>query len=490
MKKYISTRNKDHRISFAEALLRGTAKDGGLPVPMNLPENVLDWDQVINWSYQRLASEIISLFVIDFSREEIDRCVSSAYNSKIFFDNEIVKLKSFDNSLHILELFHGPTAAFKDIGLQILPQFINMAVEKLNIDKQVCVLTATSGDTGSAAIYGFGKSKKAKTITVYPAKGISPVQQAQMDRAPYYNKNIIQVDGYFDVAQKAVKECLGDHEFRTLATENGTLITAANSMNIGRLIPQIVYYVYSYAKLIKSKKINKDEPCDVAVPSGNFGNILAAWYAGKLGVPFRTYICASNKNNVLADFFKTGCYDCRREFMTTLSPSMDILVSSNLERLLYHLSGDCSMVDKIQKQLHTDKQFNFDILNSGFKGDYSDDSETLATISSFYKKHNYLLDPHTAVAISVVNKLRQDDVPVIVAATASPLKFSETVLQALGEAVPNSALAALNKVAELAHFEVPSELKRVLNEQSSDVVKVKPEQLVSEIKKIIMNNKE
>ncbi len=490
MMRYISTRNSNCEVSFSEALLRGTAEDGGLPVPKTLPDNVLNWSEVVGWDYQRLASEIISYFIPDFSYFEIEECVGKAYGSGSFSDNEPVKVHSLDGQLHILELFHGPTAAFKDLGLQLLPQFIDLAAEKLGLDKEICIMTATSGDTGSAAIYGFGKSNKAKTITVYPAEGISAVQKAQMENAPFENAERIKVDGCFDDAQKAVKECLGDADFRAQADASGIQITAANSMNIGRLVPQIVYYVYAYAEMIRNGSLKAGDVCDVAVPSGNFGNILAAWYAGKLGVPFRTYICASNRNNVLADFFRTGCYDRRREFISTISPSMDILVSSNLERLLYHLTEDCELVRLLQRQLVDDGYFNFDISNAGFVGGSADDQQTLEMISSFYRGRGYLLDPHTAVALSVVANMERDDVPLLVAATASPLKFAETVLEAIGETVPEKPQDAVEKVAVKAGVEVPGEITRVLKEEGGEVVKVTPEELTMVLKEKILKRGE
>lgn len=481
--KYISTRSKNLKMSFSEALLRGTAADGGLPVFEEFPDNCLNWDEVLDLSYQQLAVKI-GLLLTDLSESELKSCVDKAYSTGFESEGCPIAIKSVNEQVHILELFHGPTAAFKDMALQILPQFIDLAVKKEQIDKEVCIVTATSGDTGSAAIYGFSKSANARTITVYPDKGISDVQRAQMENCGFSNSDLIKVDGCFDDAQRAVKSCLADSEFRKKVEDNGSILTVANSMNIGRLIPQVVYYVFSYAELVRSGAVKLGDSCDVAVPSGNFGNILAAWYAKKLGVPFRKFICASNENQVLADFFKTGVYDRRRDFVTTLSPSMDILVSSNLERLLFGLSNDANLVKELQEKLVDDGFFEFDIKDSGFMSGCANDEETVETIGSFYKKTGYVLDPHTAVAIKVVEDLKEDETPVLVASTASPFKFPETVLKALGEED-----LSLERLAEVSGMKMPDELARVLAKGFKKAPLVPEAELKNVLKRDVLNEK-
>ncbi len=481
--KYISTRDKNLEMSFAEALLSGTAPDGGLPVFKNFPNDSLNLNEVLDLSYQELAVKI-GLLLTDLSKEEMKSCVDKAYSNGFESSECPIAIKSVDNQIHILELFHGPTAAFKDMALQLLPQFIDLAVKKQKVDKEVCIVTATSGDTGSASIYGFSKSVNARTITVYPDKGISDVQRAQMENCGFDNSDLIKVDGCFDDAQRAVKSCLADSEFRQQVEANGSILTVANSMNIGRLIPQVVYYVYSYAELVRTGAIKLGECCDVAVPSGNFGNILAAWYAKKLGIPFRRFICASNENRVLADFFKTGIYDRRRDFVTTLSPSMDILVSSNLERLLFGLSNDANLVKELQEKLVTEGFFEFDVTGSGFLSGCANDNETIETIGSFYKETGYVLDPHTAVAIKVVADLKTDDTPVLVASTASPFKFPETVLKALGE----TSNFSLERLADISRMKMPEELSKVLKEGFKEVTLVPEKELINVLKRDVLNH--
>ncbi|CAK7028674.1 threonine synthase [Tissierella sp.] len=432
--RYISTRNKEISISSSEAIIQGISKDGGLFVPQILPR-IEDLEAMENMGYREIAYTIMKKFFTDFELESLKTCIDKAYDNK--FDTDIIAPVVEVNNSFILELFHGPTFAFKDMALSILPYLLKESIRITSIQKEIVILTATSGDTGKAALEGFANVRGIKIIVFYPENGVSEIQKKQMITQEGENTFVVGIRGNFDDAQNGVKDIFNDREFIELIDKNNYMFSSANSINIGRLIPQIVYYFYSYSMLVKQKKLNKGEKINIVVPTGNFGNILAAYYAKVMGLPVNKLICASNENNVLSDFFRTGVYDKRRELILTSSPSMDILISSNLERLLFHLSeGDDKIVASSMEKLSKEGFYKMNDLNfEDFYNNYSTEEEVKERICKVFKKENYLMDPHTAVAINVYEKYRsetKDNLKTIIASTASPYKFGNTVASAIG----------------------------------------------------------
>lgn len=440
---YISTRENYRSVSSAEAISLGMVPEGGLFVPAEIPE--LDLEEILEMrdkSYQELAIWIFDKFLSDFTKDEIKSSVKEAYREESFPLAEKTPLLKLDKNTFILELWHGPTAAFKDMALQILPQLLVRAVKKLNIDNEIVILVATSGDTGKAALEGFKDVDGVKIIVFYPEEGVSRVQKDQMKTTGGKNTEVVSLKGNFDDCQTAVKNIFADKEFRTKMEANNLQFSSANSINWGRLLPQIVYYFKAYFEIIKKEELKAGAKINIAVPTGNFGNILAAYYAYRMGLPVNKFICASNDNKVLTDFLKTGLYDIEREFKKTISPSMDILISSNLERFLFEITGhQSSKINKWYQNLNQEKQFKIDqqTLNKIqrlFSGHYSTESEARSVIKSTYNNFNYLLDPHTAVGVDSLNKYRQqsgDQKEAVVASTANPYKFSRAVLESLKE---------------------------------------------------------
>ena len=436
--KYISTRNKEFYVTSSQAIIQGISGDGGLFVPEEIPSISLDKLKELN--YKELAYEIMSLFLDDFTKSQLKSCIVKAYDNK--FDTDAIAPLVEVGDDYFLELYHGPTLAFKDMALSILPHLLKEALRINGIDDEVVILTATSGDTGKAALEGFANIEGINIVVFYPENGVSNIQKLQMKTQKSKNTFVVGINGNFDDAQSGVKELFNDKEFIRELKTNKFILSSANSINIGRLIPQIIYYFYSYMYLIGKGKLKMGEGFNISVPTGNFGNILAAYYAKKMGLPVNKLICASNENNVLTDFFKTGIYDKRRNLYPSTSPSMDILISSNLERLLFHVSGkNDSLIKDIMEELshngfyHTNK----DELNE-FYGDYSTEEEVAQAINDIFKSYNYLMDTHTAVAYSVANKYRDkcfDDTKTLVVSTASPYKFAGTVALALGINIEN-----------------------------------------------------
>ncbi len=434
---YKSTRSNDINITSSEAIVRGLASDGGLYVPVTFPTLEKSFDELANMNYRELAFYIIKRFFTDFSDDELLNCVNSAYDDK-FEVEEIAPLVGSED-VHFLELFHGPTLAFKDMALSILPHLLKTASEKLNIQEEIVILTATSGDTGKAALEGFADIDGTKIIVFFPEKGVSKIQERQMTTQKGKNTFVIGIEGNFDDAQRGVKEIFSDEGFNEEIKRKGYMFSSANSINIGRLVPQVVYYFYSYLSLFKQGKVSKGEGINVVVPTGNFGNILAAYYAKELGLPINKLICASNDNNVLYDFINTGVYDIKREFKKTISPSMDILISSNLERFLYELSGkDENMVNHLMEELKETGSYEIShSMKDGLKefyGGYIDDKETFETIKELYEDCKYLIDTHTAVAYAVYKKYKKDtgdNAKTIIVSTASPYKFTRSVMKAI-----------------------------------------------------------
>lgn len=426
---FYSTRGDEKRVFSEEAIISGLAKDGGLFVPEKFPNLSNKLEDFRGLSYEALACEIIKLFFNEFTEEEIKQCVNSAYEGRF----EVRVNNNF------LELYHGPTSAFKDAALLFLPQIMKKAKEKTNFKNDICILTATSGDTGKAALEGFSDVKGFEIIVFYPRDGVSQVQEVQMVTQEGDNTYVVAIDGNFDDAQSGVKAIFNDGGFKKYLDSKGISISSANSINIGRLIPQIVYYFYGYFKLLNEGSIAMGEKINVVVPTGNFGNILAAYYGKKMGLPINKFICASNENNVLTDFINTGVYDKRRELKLTESPSMDILLSSNLERLLFELSNrDSKYIKQLMNELNEKGVYNInDEMKDNMKdfyGGFSTEEEVKEAIKAVYEEKNYLIDTHTAVAYSVYEKYKEetgDESNYLIAATASPFKFVRSILKAI-----------------------------------------------------------
>lgn len=436
---YRSTRDSENRVTASQAVLQGLALDGGLFVPERIPQLTKTMEELSALDYRELAYEVMKLYMTDYSEAELKSCINKAYDDK-FDTPEIAPLKEVGRTYY-LELFHGATIAFKDMALSILPHLLTEAARKNQVDKEIVILTATSGDTGKAALAGFADVKGTKIIVFYPKDGVSSVQEKQMVTQKGDNTHVIGINGNFDDAQTGVKQMFNSRELAARLEEAGYQFSSANSINIGRLVPQIVYYVYAYTTLYKKKQIKPGEKINFVVPTGNFGNILAAYYAKKMGVPINKLICASNENKVLYDFFNTGRYDRNREFILTESPSMDILVSSNLERLIYQIAGcDSTKTSELMKALSDGGAYHItDSMKAGledFFGGWASEKETKSTISEVYQESGYVMDTHTAVAAGVYNqyvKNTYDATKTVIVSTASPYKFANSVLEALSK---------------------------------------------------------
>lgn len=434
---YTSTRNSDNRVTASQAVLQGLSSDGGLFVPEKMPVLTKTLKELADMNYREIAYEVMKLFLTDYSEEELKDCINKAYDNK-FDTAEIAPLKKVGETYY-LELFHGATIAFKDMALSILPHLLTKAAKKNEVKEEIVILTATSGDTGKAALAGFADVEGTKIIVFYPKDGVSSVQEKQMVTQKGDNTFVIGIHGNFDDAQTGVKLMFNNTELADKLKSSGYLFSSANSINIGRLVPQIVYYVYSYVTLLHTAQIKEGEEVNFVVPTGNFGNILAAYYAKSIGVPIHKLICASNDNKVLYDFFETGAYDRNREFILTESPSMDILVSSNLERLIYHIADNNSKTTaELMNALN--KQGVYEISPAmkeklkDFIGGWASEDQTRAAIKKVYQEDNYVMDTHTAVAASVYQEYQnqsKDDTKAVIVSTASPYKFANSVLAAL-----------------------------------------------------------
>ncbi|MDN6639242.1 MAG: threonine synthase [Tetragenococcus sp.] len=463
---YKSTRDPKNVVSASQAILQGLAVDGGLYVPTEIPKPVLDFAELAEQSYQEIAAQIMQLFLPDFTQDELRDCINQAYDQK-FDDPKITPLVKADGQYY-LELFHGPTLAFKDLALSILPHLMKKAAQKNNLDKEIVILTATSGDTGKSAMAGFADVENTKIVVFYPENGVSPIQERQMVTQKGANTFVAAIEGNFDDAQTKVKQLFNDENLRSKMAQNNKAFSSANSINIGRLVPQIVYYVYAYTRLIKTGRIKSGEEINVSVPTGNFGDILAGFYAKKMGLPIRRLVCASNQNNVLTDFFQTGNYDRNRPFYITSSPSMDILVSSNLERLLFYLAKEDTaqtkqlMDDLNEKGTYTITPEMKEGL-SDFFADFASEEETAETIRKMYEDGAYVIDPHTAVASCVAEKYPNDEkIPTVVLSTASPYKFPQAVLQAINkENIAAEGFAAIDKLHQIAKVSIPASIQEL-----------------------------
>ncbi len=452
---YKSTRDGSATTLASKAIIKGISVDGGLFVPSRFPNVEEKLSELMNLDYKSLAAKVMHLYLNEFTVEQLKDYANTAYSD---YDHEgIVPTHSLDNGLHMLELWHGPTLAFKDMALQMLPLLLQGSLKIQDFKEKILILVATSGDTGKAALAGFADVSGTAISVFYPDGGVSKAQLLQMVTQDGDNVDVNGIRGNFDDAQSAVKQLFGDEDFNAKAKELGFALSSANSINWGRLLPQIVYYFYAYFGLCKSKDISLGDKINVCVPTGNFGNILAAYYAKRMGLPIDKFICASNVNNVLTDFFTTGVYSTKRDFVKSNSPSMDILISSNLERLLYHISGeDDKFIQNIMQELKDNKEYKVSDelkakLQAEFAVGYCDEQTTLETIKKVFDTENYLMDPHTAVAHNVASEYKKktgDNTPCVIASTASPYKFTDSVLMALGEDVGDEVFAnasALNK---------------------------------------------
>ena len=465
---YVSTRNDKEKVTASQAILKGLAGDGGLFVPEKIPALDVPVEKLADMTYQETAYEVMKLFLTDFTEGELKQCIAKAYDQK-FDTEEIAPLKKIRDT-YFLELFHGATIAFKDMALSILPHLMITAAGKNQVKNDIVILTATSGDTGKAALAGFADVEGTKIIVFYPKDGVSPIQQKQMVTQQGDNTFVVGIHGNFDQAQTGVKQMFSDKELGKAMEEAGYQFSSANSINIGRLVPQIVYYVYAYAKMVQSGEIRKGEQINVTVPTGNFGNILAAFYAKNMGLPIGKLICASNENKVLYDFFATGSYDRNREFVLTSSPSMDILISSNLERLIYRIAGnDPEKNRELMKSLQ--EQGRYEITDkmrgrlSEFYGNYAGENETSAMIRETYRESGYILDPHTAVAAAVYEKYREetkDETKTVIASTASPYKFTRSVMTAIdGKYDSKADFELADELEALSGVKVPKAIEEI-----------------------------
>lgn len=455
---YNSTRSKGIAVKASEAILKGLTDDGGLFVPDHIPALDKSLKELSQMDYRQVAYEVMKLYFTDFTESELKTCIDRAYDSK--FDTEVIAPLAEAENAYYLELFHGPTIAFKDMALSILPHLMITSARKNAIKNEIVILTATSGDTGKAALAGFADVEGTRIVVFYPKNGVSPIQEKQMVTQKGKNTFVVGIHGNFDDAQTGVKKIFSDKELAKEMEENGFQFSSANSINIGRLIPQVCYYVYAYVTLLKEGKIADGEKINVTVPTGNFGNILAAFYAKNMGLPIDKLICASNDNKVLYDFFRTGVYDRNREFVLTSSPSMDILISSNLERLIYWIAGNDAGENRgLMAALTGEGRYEITDEMKGalkdFYGNYADEAETAAEIKRLYEDCGYVIDTHTAVASAVYRKYVEetgDHTKTVIASTASPFKFTRSVMNAID-----------GKYDAMGDFELVDELSRIAN---------------------------
>lgn len=465
---YVSTRNAQEKVTASQAVLKGLAENGGLFVPEQIPVLDVPVEKLADMTYQETAYEVMKLFLTDYTEEELKKCIENAYDSK-FDTKEIAPLVKAQDAYY-LELFHGSTIAFKDMALSILPHLLITAARKNQVSNDIVILTATSGDTGKAALAGFADVEGTKIVVFYPKDGVSPIQQKQMVTQKGKNTLVVGIDGNFDQAQTGVKQMFSDQALAEEMAAAGYQFSSANSINIGRLVPQIVYYVYAYAKMVKSGEIENGERINVVVPTGNFGNILAAFYAKNMGLPIGKLICASNENKVLYDFFTTGTYDKNREFILTTSPSMDILISSNLERLIYRIAGNSAEKNQqLMKSLQETGSYTIteDMRQQleTFYGNFASEAETAAVIQNIYQEAGYIIDTHTAVAAAVYKKYQKetgDTAKTVIASTASPYKFTRSVMTAIDakyDSKPDFEL--VDELFQLSNVKVPQAIEDI-----------------------------
>ena len=468
---YKSTRSTEGTLKASEAILKGLADDGGLFVPLEIPALDVTVEELSKMTYQQVAYEVMKLYFTDFTEEELKNCINNAYDSK--FDTEEIAPLAEVEGTYFLELFHGKTIAFKDMALSILPHLLTTSAKKNGVKNEIVILTATSGDTGKAAMAGFADVPGTRIIVFYPNGGVSPIQEKQMVTQKGDNTYVIGIKGNFDDAQTGVKKMFSNKELAKVMNDNGFQFSSANSINIGRLVPQVVYYVKAYADLLKQGALKAGEPMNVVVPTGNFGNILASYYAKQMGIPIGKFVCASNKNKVLFDFFETGKYDRNREFYVTTSPSMDILISSNLERMIYRIAGnDAKQCAKFMAALTKDGEYVItDAMKaelSEFFGAFGSEEETAVKIKEVYDKEGYVMDTHTAVAAVAYDKYKaatgDDKTPTVIASTASPYKFTRSVMDAIDPAYDaEDDFELVDELSKIGNVKVPNAIEEIRN---------------------------
>ena len=489
---YRSTRNSDVEVTASQAILKGLADDGGLFVPSQLPKLSVDFNELKEMTYQETAYTVMKEFFTDFTEEELKTCINNAYDEK--FDTEEIAPLAKVGDTYYLELFHGSTIAFKDMALSILPHLMTVSARKNDVKNKIVILTATSGDTGKAALAGFANVEGTRIIVFFPKNGVSHVQELQMVTQKGNNVDVVAIHGNFDNAQSGVKAMFEDKKLREELAEHGYQFSSANSINIGRLVPQVVYYVYAYAKLLKNEEIKEGEEINIVVPTGNFGNILAAYYAKNMGVPVRKLICASNENKVLFDFFKTGVYDKNRDFVLTTSPSMDILISSNLERLIYEISGRDDKKDvELMKNLKESGVYEItDEMKeklADFEAGYATEEETAKIIHDIYTSTGYVMDTHTAVAAEVCRTYREenkDETKCLVASTASPYKFVKSVMGAIDPKYKDWKDSDLfDELSKIAGTEIPNAINEILHAEILHKRECDKEKMEAEVRDIL-----
>lgn len=493
---YNSTRDNSCRVTAAQAISRGISSEGGLFVPEAFPQLSMDELQgLVGKSYNEKAKAVLSKFLTDFSAEELANCVDCAYTTEKFDSGNISEIAKVGEHAYLLELWHGPTCAFKDMALQLLPHLLTVSAEKTVPGKEIVVLVATSGDTGKAALEGFKDVSGTKMLVFYPVHGVSNMQKLQMTTQEGGNVAVCAIEGNFDDAQSGVKKIFTDPDVLKELEKNGQMFSSANSINWGRLVPQIVYYISAYTSLVEQGEISLGEQVNVVVPTGNFGNILAAYYAKGMGLPVGKLICASNRNKVLTDFLRTGVYDKNREFHTTPSPSMDILISSNLERLLYDLCGkDDAQIREWFSALAKEGRYSvtpevLSKLRAGFYGGYCTDEETLSTIGKVFREYGYLSDTHTAVGLKVYEDYVQvtgDTAKTIIASTASPYKFTGSVLKAITkDPIPEDDFAQVELLAKLSGTMPPASLLALKDKKVRFTGSVQKEEMVEQVLRML-----
>lgn len=489
---YKSTRDAEKTVTASQAILKGLADDGGLFVPVSIPKLPVSLGELKEMSYQEIAYTVMKEFLTDFTEEELKSCIAKAYDSK-FDTEEIAPLAKVEDAYY-LELFHGATIAFKDMALSILPHLLTTSAKKNQVKNEIVILTATSGDTGKAALAGFADVEGTKIIVFYPKNGVSRVQELQMVTQKGDNTSVVAIHGNFDNAQSGVKAMFENKELEKELNEAGYQFSSANSINIGRLVPQVVYYVYAYAKLLQNEEIAEDEEINVVVPTGNFGNILAAYYAKNMGIPIAKLICASNENKVLYDFFQTGTYDRNREFVLTTSPSMDILISSNLERLIYKISGEDARKDTdLMTELKTKGSYaitgEMKANLADFAAGYATEEQVAKTIHDIYEDTGYVMDTHTAVAATVYKAYREDskdDRKTVIASTASPYKFAGSVMSAIDPKYKGQDdFKLIEELQKVSGTELPNAIKEIMNAEIRHNTECDVDQMEQTVKNIL-----
>ena len=489
---YKSTRDAEKTVTASQAILKGLADDGGLFVPVSIPKLPVSLGELKEMTYQETAYTVMKEFLTDFTEEELKSCIAKAYDSK-FDTEEIAPLAKVEDAYY-LELFHGATIAFKDMALSILPHLLTTSAKKNQVKNEIVILTATSGDTGKAALAGFADVEGTKIIVFYPKNGVSRVQELQMVTQKGDNTSVVAIHGNFDNAQSGVKAMFENKELAKELSEAGYQFSSANSINIGRLVPQVVYYVYAYAKLLQNEEITEDEEINVVVPTGNFGNILAAYYAKNMGIPIAKLICASNENKVLYDFFQTGTYDRNREFVLTTSPSMDILISSNLERLIYKISGedarkDTDLMTELKKKGSYAITGEMKANLADFAAGYATEKQVAKTIHDVYEDTGYVMDTHTAVAATVYKAYREDskdDRKTVIASTASPYKFAGSVMSAIDPKYKGQDdFKLIEELQKVSGTEIPNAIKEIMNAEIRHNTECDVDQMEQTVKNIL-----